>query len=650
MSHTGNLKTSTMYNRKLSENGLVKDLSAINLFSTLLGLPGFTTWTPSESLFADPALQPLMNLILPHPKSAEYCMLVYLVKNNQMTLLDKLKYLKHDSLTHKLSVISGQELIIRNPASPSWWTESVVEKSDKLWLPTKTVFLGSDMNCLKECVSTMGVKSWFSVKKTQSALDLNLKPKSYKRTYSASLMSSLPDKTVEGQLNSEKKKEATVNGIMKIRLYPTQHQKEKLQQIFNANRYAYNKIVEVIGDKLFDLNLKTPEFTLIKKHARRYVVKTDMRKMKSNNELNVSDDIINAPEEALDSGFRDVIKARKSTIALSKAMKDKTGKGFKLNKLKYRSKKYSYSETIEIKSRGVKQVENNGLFVKFWPEFFGPEKVKKADASGPPVKKRRTKIQIAEDKLKKENEEKHIEYMKQIRIMEPLPELISSIRLQKIKPNIYYLCIPVIKQTTPITTNKICSIDPGVRTMLTVFDPEDKQVYMIGNNVDELVKRSKIIDKMKSRLRNFKGKRNARYKLKKEMQFVQRKIKNMTHDMHHKTSKFLSDNYKTIIYPKFNVKGMCDKKYRNIGKDTARRMYLWAHYKFRELLKYKTALRGGKVVDCTEEYTSKTCSYCGRLNHALGASKTFKCPFCKYEVDRDVGAARNIYLKNHHLV
>jgi len=75
MSHTGNLKTSTMYNRKLSENGLVKDLSAINLFSTLLGLPGFTTWTPSESLFADPALQPLMNLILPHPKSAEYCML-----------------------------------------------------------------------------------------------------------------------------------------------------------------------------------------------------------------------------------------------------------------------------------------------------------------------------------------------------------------------------------------------------------------------------------------------------------------------------------------------------------------------------------------------------------------------------------------------
>jgi|LakMenEpi02Apr12_1017379.scaffolds.fasta_scaffold00075_1 transposase len=79
-------------------------------------------------------------------------------------------------------------------------------------------------------------------------------------------------------------------------------------------------------------------------------------------------------------------------------------------------------------------------------------------------------------------------------------------------------------------------------------------------------------------------------------------------------------------------------------------MYLWAHYTFRELLKYKTALRGGKVVDCTEEYISKTCSYCGKLKHALGVSKTFKCPFCEYDVYRYVGAARNIYLKNHHVI
>ena len=116
------------------------------------------------------------------------------------------------------------------------------------------------------------------------------------------------------------------------------------------------------------------------------------------------------------------------------------------------------------------------------------------------------------------------------------------------------------------------------------------------------------------------------------MQFIRLKLKNMTFDMRHKTSKFLAENYKTIIYPIFNIKSMCDKKYRNIGKHTARRMYLWSHFKFRELLKYKTALRGGTVIDCHEEYTSKTCSCCGRLNHTLGASKSFTCPFCHYVV------------------
>jgi putative transposase len=477
-------------------------------------------------------------------------------------------------------------------------------------------------------------------------------------------MSSLPDKTADGPLNSEKKKEAMVNGIMKIRLYPTQHQKEKLQQIFNANRYAYNKSVEVFGDRLFDLSIKPKDFKLIKDDVRRYVVKYQMRDMKSRNELNISDDIINAPDEALDSGYRDTLKARKSTIELSKSKKAKTGKGFKLKKLKFRSKKNSYSETVEIKKTKLKQItKNEDLYVRFWPEFFAPEEVKKVN----PVlaKVRRTRAQIAEDKIRKakekEAEEERIESLRQIKIGEPLPKILFSVRLQKIKPNIYYLCIPVIKEKEPIKTDKICAIDPGVRTMLTVFDPEDKQVYMIGNNVNKLVTRSKRIDKIKSQLRNFKyvdkkktkkkryG-RNKRYRLKKEMQFIQRKIKNMTNDMHHKTSKFLSENYKTIIYPKFNVKGMCAKKHRNIGKETVRRMYLWSHYKFRELLKYKTVLRGGKVVDCDEKYTSKTCTCCGRLNHALGASKKFKCPYCKYEVDRDIGAARNIYLKNHRLV
>ncbi|CAG8553790.1 11065_t:CDS:2 [Funneliformis mosseae] len=38
-----------------------------------------------------------------------------------------------------------------------------------------------------------------------------------------------------------------------------------------------------------------------------------------------------------------------------------------------------------------------------------------------------------------------------------------------------------------------------------------------------------------------------------------------------------------------------------------------------------------KVIQCTEEYTSKTCGHCGKINGKLGDSKTFWCNSC--EVD-----------------
>ena len=88
------------------------------------------------------------------------------------------------------------------------------------------------------------------------------------------------------------------------------------------------------------------------------------------------------------------------------------------------------------------------------------------------------------------------------------------------------------------------------------------------------------------------------------------------------------------------------------SKKTKNQLMSWSHYKFKELLRYKMKIRGGKLLDCTEEYTSKTCSACGRLNHALKGSKTFACGFsdCKSEMDRDANAAKNIFIKNYKLL
>ncbi|RLN06031.1 hypothetical protein BBI17_009545 [Phytophthora kernoviae] len=59
---------------------------------------------------------------------------------------------------------------------------------------------------------------------------------------------------------------------------------------------------------------------------------------------------------------------------------------------------------------------------------------------------------------------------------------------------------------------------------------------------------------------------------------------------------------------------------RKIRNPTARAMMVQAHYRFKMLLKYKIVRSGGGVIDCEEEYTSKTCSRCGAINHKFDTS------------------------------
>ena len=43
-----------------------------------------------------------------------------------------------------------------------------------------------------------------------------------------------------------------------------------------------------------------------------------------------------------------------------------------------------------------------------------------------------------------------------------------------------------------------------------------------------------------------------------------------------------------------------------------------------------------------EEWTTKTCSSCGHVNHHVGAHSVFCCPCCGLVADRDAQAAKNI--------
>ena len=321
-------------------------------------------------------------------------------------------------------------------------------------------------------------------------------------------------------------------------------------------------------------------------------------------------------EQCFDSAYRDFLKAIKTTKALSAAKKKKFGKGFQYpTELKYKTKKEG-GNSIEIRGRDITYNDQNRTLT-FFKTYF----------------KKSIKMKTNLKKLGFSSFE-------------------FSCRLNMVNDH-YYLSIPYVRNIKSEKTNKVCAIDPGVRTFLTGYD-KDGFIFEIANKKDmtHIYKKKKKIAQLQSRLK-LKLSKLKRNKIKKEIRNIYQKIKNCINDLHHKTSKLLADSYDEVLLPIFKTQEMVKKsEHRKINKITADRLLTLSHFKFRTLLDHKMKVRGKKLHVCTEEYTSKTCGSCGRLNHKLGSSEIFRCNYdtCKMEAGRDANAARNILIKNNKMI
>jgi len=117
-------------------------------------------------------------------------------------------------------------------------------------------------------------------------------------------------------------------------------------------------------------------------------------------------------------------------------------------------------------------------------------------------------------------------------------------------------------------------------------------------------------------------------------------------EAHKKLATYLCRNVRIVLLPKFETSRTVRNADRSISAVTARKMMNWEHYRFRKMLLYKAALSSScQVNTCDEHYTSKTCGSCGEPHHNLEKNKNFVCLHCHYEADRDINAARNIFLR-----
>lgn len=121
------------------------------------------------------------------------------------------------------------------------------------------------------------------------------------------------------------------------------------------------------------------------------------------------------------------------------------------------------------------------------------------------------------------------------------------------------------------------------------------------------------------------------------------KLYNLTKDLHFKSAKLLSTQFKTIQIGKISTKSIVSNE-NNLNKISKRCMYGLSHFLFRERLKFQCQKRNSicNVVD--ESYTTKTCCMCKKIQD-IGKSKIYDCENCGCVIDRDINASRNIFFK-----
>lgn len=229
----------------------------------------------------------------------------------------------------------------------------------------------------------------------------------------------------------------------------------------------------------------------------------------------------------------------------------------------------------------------------------------------------------------------------QLRFGEQLPELVRDSRLVY-RHGRYYLTVPTeVQRRVGENQARIVALDPGVRTFQTIFS--ENSFGGIGVDANLIIQTMCFrLDDLISRMSKANSKRKK--SMQKAADRLRRKITAKVDELHHKTARFLVDNFDIILLPTFETKQMSSKATRRIRSKSVRQMLGLAHYRFKLFLKHKAFEMGKVVIDVNEAYTSKTVSWTGEVKPRLGGARVIRDADGN-TLDRDINGARGIFLR-----
>lgn len=243
---------------------------------------------------------------------------------------------------------------------------------------------------------------------------------------------------------------------------------------------------------------------------------------------------------------------------------------------------------------------------------------------------------------------------------EPLPATIDyDCRLQRTRLGHYYFCLllpvmpsenqaPTIKQEEKEEEEvpKIITIDPGVRTFMTGYEPATGRYVEWGKgNMKRIERLLSFLDDLMSRTAKSKHRRQ-RAQMRKAQMRMRLQVRNLVDEFHKKLVAWLTQSYDLVLWPAFKSSNMVRTATRKISHPTVRAMLAWSHCRFKQRLLMKSKGSPCTVLIVDEHHTTMTCGECGHLNRGVGMNKIFQCPLCQTTLPRDWNAARNIFLRH----
>lgn len=244
--------------------------------------------------------------------------------------------------------------------------------------------------------------------------------------------------------------------------------------------------------------------------------------------------------------------------------------------------------------------------------------------------------------------------------------------------NKYFVSIPKnIRIKTIENRQPFVAMDPGEKIFQSFYGSNG--YGNIGKDIrNKILKEEKKIRRFQrilSKGKNKRGKKLNRRNVKRKIQLIYAKIKNIVKDLHNKAALYFCRNYDNIIIPELKTQKIvrkkrntkkylneikekqgeeaCKKELRRITKKKVLNgrvkfvLMMLSHYKFRQHLKNKCLEYGCHYINGDESYTSLTCTKCGYQSNVVNKKRMKTCQNCNYEIDRDVGGSRNICIKNH---